>query len=279
MTDDVPERTAELAHGLSIAQLLSAVENELIPRLLVSHSAELERSPVTPLEAESPPHGPWASHSEVARFAGLSAAGEETALREHVSALLSRGVGLDAIYLHLFAPAARHLGEQWVRDEVSFVDVQFGLCALHRIVCECGPIGFRQEPRGEPRSILLSVAPGDQHTFGVTLAAEFFRRHGWQVSNLAGLETGFVLERVASTSYTAVGFSLHNENCFAALADEIVKVRERTCNSDMLVLVGGDYFARNPATVVEVGADLSASDAHRAVFAAEKALDSMQTAD
>jgi len=266
----------ELAHGLSIAQLLAAVENELIPRLMVSHASE-GRAVEPDVAPALPDRGPWATHGEVATFARWCADGEQQRMHEHVSALLTRGIGLDAVYLHLLAPAARHLGEQWTRDEVGFVDVQLGLCFLHRLVCECGPIGFRGDaagtlPAGETRSIMLGVAPGEMHTFGVTLAAEFFRRHGWQVSNLSGLETDFLLERVATTHYTAAGFSLYGETCLDGLAELIHSVRERSCNGELLVLVGGDFFARHPDMVAEVGADVSAEDAHRAVFAAERAL-------
>jgi len=270
---DLPDRSAETAHGLSIAQLLTAVENELIPRLLVSHAAELEAAPAPNVAA--PVGGEWATTERVVQFAEWSAAGESARLREYVSGLLSSGVGLDAVYLHLFAPAARHLGDCWVRDDISFIDVQFGLCELHQMVCDCGPIGFQREPAGEPRSILLGVALGEQHTLGITLAAEFFRRNGWQVSNLSGLEPDFIVERIASTPYTAVGFSLFGETCLDGLIDIIVEVRARTCNPDMLVLVGGDYFARHPDMVATVGADLSASDAHRAVESAERALDNI----
>ena len=272
---ELPDRSAEIAHGLSIEQLLTAVENELIPRLLVSHAAELEAAP----EPSIPPPegGAWTSRADIVRFAEWSAAGEAASLREHVSGLLSSGVGLDSIYLHLFAPAARHLGDCWLRDEISFVDVQLGLCELHQIVCDCGPVGFRRKPGGEARSILLGVAPGEQHTFGITLAAEFFRRNGWQVSNLSGLEPEFIVERVASTHYTAAGFSLFGETCLDGLVSIIAEVRRRTCNPDLMILVGGDYFARHPDMVATVGADLSGSDAHRAVELAERALDGMTT--
>ena len=271
----------ELAQGLSVAQLLAAVENELIPRLMLSHAGDARAA-----AAESPPAEPpvpperavWAAPAEIGAFAAWCAGGEERRMSGHVSGLLARGVGLDAIYLHLLAPAARHLGEQWVRDEVSFVDVQLGLSHLHRLVCDCGSIDFHvgddagPGPGGATRSILLAAAPGEMHTFGVTLAAEFFRRHGWQVSNLCGLGVDFLLERVATTHYTAAGFSLHGDGCYEALAGTIRTVRERSRNDALLVLVGGDYFARHPECVRTVGADLAADDAHRAVFAAEGAL-------
>ena len=257
-------------HGLSVEQLLAAVENELIPRLMVSHA---EKLPADADAGDEPPaSGPWASDEAVERFAARSMANEAHALREEVSALLARGVALEAVYLHLLAPAARRLGEQWTRDEISFVDVQLGLCCLHELVCHCGPIGFRRKAVGEPRSIVLGVPPGEQHTFGITLAADFFRRNGWQVSNLCGLDRDFIVERVAGVHYSAAGFSLYGEGCLQPLIETIAAVRAASCNPSLLVLVGGDFFARNPGMVAQVGADLSASDAHRAVLDAEQAL-------
>jgi len=271
------DEESERARDLSVAQLRTAVERELIPRLLVAHSHEMAAPEAPGIPSEPLPGGEWSAHDEVVRFASLSAAGEHERLREHVSALLSCDVGLDALYLHLFAPAARHLGEQWTRDEVSFVDVQLGLSNLHRLVCECGPIGFRRERGGlvDSRSILLAAVPGEQHTFGVTLAADFFTRHGWRVSNLCGHDYDFIVERLASTRYTATGFSLVGDGDLAALGKAIATLRRRSRNPNLLVLVGGDFFARHPDAVDAVGADLSALDAHRAVLAAERALDAV----
>ena len=254
---------------LRMDQLLSAVENELIPRLLVQHSDEVHGA-VTALPA--PATGPWASDVEVRRFAEQCIDDAGDLLNRRVSELVSRGVGLDAVYLHLIAPAARWLGDAWTSDDLSFVDVQLGLCRLHRLVCECGPIGFQRDGGGDAWSILLSTVPGDQHTFGVTLAADFFRRHGWRVSNLAGLQRDFLLERIAATEYSAVGFSLHNEDFLDALPALIATVRRRSRNPDVLVMVGGDYFVRHPAEAARHGADLTAVDAHRAVGAAETVL-------
>ena len=273
------EAESERFRDLSVAQLRTAIERELIPRLLVAHSGEMAAPERPGIRPEPLPAGEWAAHDEVVRFAAWSAAGEDERLREHVSELLSVDVGLDALYLHLFAPAARHLGEQWSRDEVSFVDVQLGLSHLHRLVCECGPIGFQRE-QGEltdTRSILLTAVPGEQHTFGVTLAADFFRRHGWRVSNLCGHGYDFVTERLASTDYTAVGFSMVGDGDVPRLGRAIGELRRRSANPNLLVLVGGDFFVRHPEQVERVGADLSAIDAHRAVVAAENALPATST--
>ena len=258
---------ASARRQLRTDQLLSAVENELIPRLLVTHATD-----VGPVRGDAPAAGPWAAPDEIRRFAELCVEDTSDLLNRHVSKLLSRDVTLEAVYLYLIAPAARHLGDAWSADELSFVDVQLGLCRLHQLVCECDSIGERRDGEADAFSILLSAVPGDQHTFGVTLAADFFRRRGWRVSNLAGLERDHLLERVATTSYSAVGFSLHSDGFARALPALVRRVREISANPDVLVLVGGDYFARHPRAAEEAGADLAAEDAHRAVALAEARL-------
>ena len=274
VTGRAPDHAAEPARSqqLRTDQLLAAVESELIPRLLVSHSTEVDAAGAAARDGGAPVSGPWASPPEIARFARLCVEDTSDLLNRHVSKLLTRDVGLDAVYLHLIAPAARRLGDWWSSDEMSFVDVQLGLCRLHQLVCECGPIGQRHDAEGDSFSILLSTVPGDQHTFGVTLAADFFRRRGWQVSNLAGLDRDFLLDRVAGSDYSAIGFSLHNDEFAARLPGLIRTVRERSLNPGVLVLVGGDYFARHPEEVALVGADLGADDAHQAVAIAESRL-------
>ena len=259
-------------------QLLSAVENELIPRLLVAHAAAVSAAEgrADPGSGQGPASGPWASEAEVRRFAALCLEDEADRLNRCVSELLSRGVGLDAVYLHLAAPAARRLGELWSADELGFVEVQLGLSRLHRLVRECNTIGARHEPApdggGTERSILLATAPGDQHTFGVALAADFFERRGWLVTNLAGLDREALLEDVATVRYSAVGLSLHNEEFAAPLAGLVRALRERSANPDVLVLLGGDFFARHPERGADTGADLVAGDAPKAIRDAERLL-------
>ena len=267
---------ARAVRELRTDQLLSAVENELIPRLLVTHATEVSEAIGEAGAGAVPASGPWAAEAELRRFATLCLEDETDRLNRHVSALLSRGVDLEAVYLHLVAPAARHLGELWSADELSFVDVQLGLSRLHRLVRECGSVGARAEPAalggGEGLSILLSTVPGDQHTFGVALAADFFDRRGWQVANLAGLDREALLEDVGATRYSAVGLSLHNEEFASRLPELVRAMRERSLNPDVLVLVGGDWFARDPGRGAGTGADLVAGDAPAAIREAERRL-------
>ncbi|MFK7861235.1 MAG: B12-binding domain-containing protein [Granulosicoccus sp.] len=256
-----------------IELLLKTVESELIPRLFVNHMMDVpSTSPLVENRSTEPAPGPWSSDAQIAIFAAMCISNDPELLDQHVTDLLAQGVSLESIFLYLLAPAAKHLGDSWIADKLSFVDVHLGLCRLHQLICECETIGYRSESlllAGE--SILLTCAPGENHTFGVTMVADFFRRYGWQVSNLCGLDTDFLIARVASTHYTAVGFSLHNEYNLPALATIIKQVKEESCNKDLFVMVGGDYFIRNPNKVESIGAEVFATDGRQAVLKATEA--------
>lgn len=256
-----------------IELLLKTVESELIPRLFVSHMMDVPvSSPLVENRATEPEPGPWSSQEAIESFSVLCISNDPSKLDRHVTDLLAQGVSLESIFLYLLAPVARHLGDCWLDDELSFVDVHLGLCRLHQLICECEAIGYRSENMPVlDQSILLTCAPGENHTFGVTMVADFFRRYGWQVSNLCGLDTDFLLARLSSTHYTAVGFSLHNQDNYAALASIIKQVRHQACNAGLVVMVGGDFFIRNPSKVNDIGADVFATDGHQAVLMASNA--------
>jgi len=266
------EGVPSLPLNLPVDQLLSAIETQLIPRLLVNHRDNIGSEGNV---RKAPEPGPWSTPERVSDFASCCIVQGPDKVTEHVSSLLSRGVALDAIYIHLIAPAANLLGEQWANDEASFVDVQLGLTRMHQLVSECERIGYRNSASGEANSILLAAAPGEQHTFGIRLAADFFERSGWMVSNLSGNKEHSILQEVATCHYSAVGLSLHNAAWLDSLRKLLPRIRRQSRNPDILLIVGGDFFVRNPAVGDTLGADLIGTNAHQAVLSAEQHLESL----
>lgn len=249
-----------------VEQLLRTLEDELIPRLLIAlPRRDADEAPATVPDSELPT-GPWASGGNIRRLADRCIDQDIEAVNSEVVDLLGRGVSLESIYLHLVAPAARELGERWNTDEASFAEVSLGLCCLHRLLCDCESVGFRCAATPDSHSILLTSTPGDQHTFGIAMAADFFRRYGWQVSNLSGLDAGFIVERLRGTYYSALGLSLHSDQNLESLDRLIGQARRISCNQNLLVVVGGDFFLRHPRMVKHVGADLLAVDGHKAIL-------------
>lgn len=190
-----------------------------------------------------------------------------------VRAIEARPVALEGIYVDLLQPAARKLGEWWIADTCTFAEVTIGMLRLHEVLRELGA-EFRGalECTGSGGQLLLTLAPGEQHTFGLRVAADFFVRAGWQVSVPA--ETVSAPETVRGNWFDVVGLSAAADGRLAALADEIVLIRAASCNRRIGVMVGGPMFVAHPEYGPRVGADAVVTDAREAPRVARTLLDS-----
>ncbi len=243
------------------AQLLRTIESEIIPALMVAHSrfpdAELQRHQVA--EGEAP------TSDEIAEFARLTITMTPTGLRAYVDTILARGVTLERVFMELLAPAARLLGEMWLADVCTFTDVTIGLSRLQRVLRELGPAFQAEDPHAgfSPRAV-FSPAPSENHTFGLHMVAEFFRRDDWEVliTDGSSFET---VETVRCEWISVVGFSMSNDSLIERLRQVVHAVREASLNPSVLILVGGSTFLEHPGHTRRVGADAMAVDARSAV--------------
>jgi MerR family transcriptional regulator, light-induced transcriptional regulator len=243
-----------------LSRLAKTLESDVIPRLVGAHG-KAARAPVQlePREIES--------------FVGMLRNASDAELAALVEATQRRGLSVEAIFLELFAPAARFLGELWVDDRCDFSTVTICLGRLQRLLREWSPaFGNEVEHPANGRRILLAQHPEEQHSFGLSMVAEFFRREGWEV--LGGV-SGAVADPSAQVSrewFDAVGFSIGSETRIDWLRERIAKVRAATRNRSVVVLVGGPLFVLKPAWAQSVGADASGHDGGKAPKMAEDLL-------
>ncbi|MCE9656984.1 MAG: cobalamin B12-binding domain-containing protein [Burkholderiales bacterium] len=241
---------AEAANDMRMAQLVRAIEQEIIPRLMLAHRASADAPVRTADKGRS--LGP----DEVRHFAKLVLSADEDAAFSAVLAYRADDVSIESIYLDLLAPTARYLGDLWTEDLCNFTDVTVGLGRLQRVLRELSPaFGLASDDSAENLSVLLLPSPGEQHTFGLVMVGEFFRRAGWEVSGGAWTTGADASTLVAGEWFDAVGFSLGAEIHLEALADSIQAVRLASSNPDVVVLVGGPLFGERPEYVQQVGAD------------------------
>lgn len=219
------------------------IEAEIIPRLLLVHS-EL---PTLAPGAAAP------SSAEIRAFSELVLMERLAPARDFVRMLRVRGLAVDVILLDLLAPAARRLGELWEEDERDFTEVTIGLCRLHQLLRELSDSVALPAPAGEGRA-LLAVAPGEQHMFGLVMAADFLRRAGWEVTE--ELDAGFAeLTARALGGYDVVGFSASTRALALSLRPLIARIRVQGGDRAPPMLVSGRAFVQEPALAAEVGAD------------------------
>ena len=243
------------------AKLTKIVEAEIIPRLMVLHAR--------PEAATSPDVGP----ELIEKFAYYSISEPPTSLLAIVGGLLQRGVSLDSVYLDVLGPAARRLGEMWSDDTLSYADVTIALGRLQHVVRELSVHGDPSfaASRGD-RAALFAPAPGEQHTFGIVIVEEFFRRAGWRTwSELSG-QRQEVEAAVAAHHFDLFGVTASSREKLDLIAPLIKSVRRTSRNRDITVLVGGLLFLEEPELAATVGADGMAPDARDALLMAEGAV-------
>ena len=249
---------------LRLALLSQAIEHEIIPRLMLAHRAPDECLSAIPA-ADSP-----VTADDVRAFAKLVLAPDENVAQACIEAMRVRGISVETIYLDLLAPVARYLGEQWELDLCDFTEVTVGLGRLQQVLRELSPAFGQSNHQPSGRSVLLLPGPGEQHTFGLVMVAEFFRRAGWDVGGgpwEAGADPVLMVQR---EWFDVVGFSLGNETQVDELAACIKSVRAAALNKSICVIVGGPIFIERPEFVAYVNADAAATDGGKAPELAAK---------
>ena len=251
-----------------MARLLRTIEGEIVPRLVLAR-----RVAQAAAEADSGA-APRPDDADVKELVRLLLAHDIGVASAYVETVRQRGASLEAVCLCLLAPAARELGLLWEEDECDFMQVTVGLCRLHHLLRELSP-GFHFESV-EPktaRNILLAPVPGDQHTFGITLVAQFLRQAGWQVWSEFSGSTDELLEVVRTHWFAAVGLSVGSETRVDELARVIRAIRQASLNRSVGIMTGGPLLVARPELAVLMGADATALDGPMAVRCAEHMCD------
>ena len=247
----------------SVALLARAIQYEIIPRLMLAHR--------TPSECMTPP--PFAqtkvTTGDIEYFGQMILSHNEALALGCIESVRLRGASLESLYQDLLAPAARYLGKLWEDDLCDFTEVTIGLGRLQQMLHGLKP-DLVDEPTVNGLSILLLPTPGEQHTFGLSMVAEFFRREGWDVVGGPYESPGDPAAMVRQQRFDVVGFSLATERHISQLADCIQAIRKSSINQRLCIMVGGPVFTMYPEYTARVHADLVASDGSAAPGLAQK---------
>jgi MerR family transcriptional regulator, light-induced transcriptional regulator len=251
------------AAKLRLAHLARTIETDVIPRLVQAHRAPAANSSSTPT-------GALPSAAELEGFVRQVVSDAESQVAHTLDTLRARGVSVEALYLHLFGPTARRLGEMWEDDLCDFSTVTIALGRLQRLLRELSPaFGSEVEHPPNGRRALFVQPRDEQHSFGLSMVAEFFRRDGWDVIGGIGGAVADPAAIVRSEWVDVVGFSVGTDGRFAWLRETIAAVRAASRNPGLHVLVGGPPFAARPERISEVGSDGTAQDGKDAPRVAE----------
>ncbi|WP_428541730.1 cobalamin B12-binding domain-containing protein [Rhodopila sp.] len=263
------ENLGSLAPNRRSALLEKIVETEILPRLARARSAAARTSePPTTLDDTT---------ELVHRLIGP----DDGAPWAYIERLHANGATAATLYLGIITRAARLLGELWQQDRCDFTQVTICLGRLQHIVRKLSP-DFQAAAVGQSAhadTVLLLPAPGEQHTIGLVILAEFFRREGWNVAG-GPVSTGYDAPRLVRGAWTdVVGFSIGSMQRLDQLTTCISAMRKASRNPYLAVLVGGPLLLERPDLVARIGADATAVDAPAAVRQARGLLAMQAAAD
>ena len=249
------------------SSLRRTIEAELIPRLMLAHALP-SNDASAPIDLQPAIH-----EGDVELLTEMVLRRDAAATHTYVRARCAAGLRVETLYLQLLAPVALRLGEMWEADLCDFTQVTVGLWRLQQIVFEYSPDFQRdRRVRMHVRRVMLVPAPGSQHTFGVVMVGEFFRRAGWDARGDPSADVADVSAMLADEWFDVVGLSVGSDCHAEAVASAILGFRKSSLNPAIVVMVGGPVVDLSSEFVERVGADGTAADAPAAVAEAERLL-------
>lgn len=244
--------------------LARTIESEIIPRLMLTHRIDVARD-----EKNSRGNDILADLSVGDCVVTLADLALDRPLDVGVAFLQSmqlKGASAESLFIDVISPAARRLGDLWKADIRDFTDVTVALTRLQGMMCGLTPAFENQDvSRFSSRTALLAPCPGEQHSLGLFMVQEFFRRAGWHVHPTAPKDIGELKDLVRTRHFDVVGFSVGCEIFTDIVKSAIQVTRRHSRNRAVGIIVGGRLFNDHPELVAAVGADATAVDGREAI--------------
>lgn len=165
----------------------------------------------------------------------------ETSHKAVIASLIATGISQREVLQSFVPEASRALGEMWVQDRASFVDVTLGAARLQAIYRDYDEdAGSRWLDRSVPlgQSVLMVIPEFEQHSLGAFAAADQLRRYGLWVHMGIGLTREELTKLVANGRFSMVGLSVATLKSVEKVTELIDYVRAETPDCPPIV-VGG----------------------------------------
>ena len=242
------------------SSILSIVESQIIPRLLVSERIGKPHLTLVSSSKAMP------SKKEIETFTDLCVSESSKDAQSFVDDFLDTGLSTEDIFLGLLTPAAKYLGSQWDDDRMDFSQVNLGLVRLHSIANEIRRTSKSgQLVKGKAKRVLIASAPGSMHMLGTTIVADFFRKEDWQVVVAISSSANELVKTVSNEWFDVLGLSLSIDQQLTGLADLIDQFKSLSLNPRMVVMLGGPIFSAKKLDAKDFGAHGICDNAKHAV--------------
>ncbi len=191
----------------------------------------------------------------------------ETSHQAVISALMATGVSSEEL-IQIYVPAvARRIGEMWVQDKATFVQVTLGAGRLQALFQgdrspHVGNWLDRTVPLGQ--SILMILPETEDHTLGAFVAADQFRRHGIWVRVAIRLKPPDLLQVVEEGRFSMLGLSVATARSVETAA-KLIEILRAGLDHCPPIVIGGKYVMESSDVEARSGATCAVRSVREAI--------------
>lgn len=168
-----------------------------------------------------------------------------------------QGVSFETIYLKYLAGAAHMLGSWWEESRATFAEVTVGTSRMYAIMRslqrDLSPVSLKPG-----KTAVFATVPGEEHVLGVRMAADLFRKDGWEIDLKIGKSHEELVAEMSDSSVLVIGLSASSEVVLEALSKLILALRIQ--NPKLSIFVSGNIVAEHVETVGLMDVDGMAAD-------------------
>ncbi|MEO0425491.1 MAG: cobalamin B12-binding domain-containing protein [Pseudomonadota bacterium] len=201
------------------------------------------------------------------RFCDALVGEDDLAGTHMISEAQADGASMDAIYLGYLGEAARRLGERWEADQISFWQMTVAAGRIY-VIMRGLRHHFAPPAFDVRRHALFSTMPGDQHTLGVSIAADLFRARGWDIQLMFPSTQEELVAGLERSDHVIIGVSASRPGQLVALAKLVIALRVARPYGH--IIVSGHIVSDEPDVMELVDADGFASSAPAAIDKLER---------
>jgi MerR family transcriptional regulator, light-induced transcriptional regulator len=174
------------------------------------------------------------------------------------------GADLAQLYLDVFQPALRQIGQLWEQNDLTVAEEHLATAITQSIMARLyteAPL-----PSESGRKLVAACAEYERHEIGLRMLCDFMDMEGWTTTFLgASVPTNSLARMVCENKPDVLAMSASLAPHIPQIRNTIRAVKDACGERPPIVLVGGRVFHQTPELAYAIGADLTARDAREAV--------------
>jgi MerR family transcriptional regulator, light-induced transcriptional regulator len=167
------------------------------------------------------------------------------------------GMNMETVYLCYLAGAAQLLGEWWDNDIVTFVEVTIGTSRIYSIMRASNHL-FVPKGKFSQKSAVFASSPNETHTLGIRMAADLFRKDGWDIDLMIGRSHDELVDEIDQSQHYLIGLSSAGRHSAAEMARLVIALR--ISKPTAFIMVSGQIVNDAEDIISVLGADGVAND-------------------